>query len=470
MPLLEQLIDPNGDPIPCFVINLDRSRTRLDKFVRRAAEHSLTCTRIKGVDGRRKEELSIISRNDFVNMTNAEIGCVASHLVAINTAFEAGLNYAIIFEDDTTFTFVNKWPRHVVTKLLTDLPSYVGIVQLYWSQTHANYADIVSPEYLNHGVYCPMASAYIITKKGMVDILSVSKRANNAFQLVKSKPFQSKGHADIYLFDLTYRVTSSLPLFSIDITLESEIQEIKPEKNTDHGSYKDVTNLERLYLQVPQYKRYQKDYVYDLCGTVMGLLPKTKLLYARNYHVNKYPHSLAALYLNKTQTYGDIDAFVHVMHTFIKTHECRVPSKQSVVVHLTLGDVIDKAVCTVDQHLSGCIENVNKVNSVKYVQPLQYFENVLNKVPRFYHVVIMYSTVLGHRVLESTKSREYVLKVKVFIESMGFTCEVKPSMSADEDFVFISMAPLLVTSGGNLATMLKLVHNNLNTLSTHGST
>ena len=63
-------------------------------------------TRIKGIVGKniknnRKDTVDGISfRNDYQSLTKSEIGCILSHIKAINTAYNNGDEVALICEDD----------------------------------------------------------------------------------------------------------------------------------------------------------------------------------------------------------------------------------------------------------------------------------------------------------------------------------------------------------------------------------
>lgn len=229
--LLHSLVKPNNTQIQCFYINLDRSPDRNQHVVSQASRLGWTCHRVQAVDGKQPGQLDIIAKNDFVGMSGAELGCVGSHLKAVRTAWLANLDYALIFEDDVSFDFVPHWPDNLVCNLLSRTAKNIGIVQLAWfdDQRHP------STKYLNdfvltdvpHNVNCCSACAYIVTRKGMHDILSVASYPNTTnqtdqtdqtgrFQLVKKYVHQFYGQADFYLYDLTLRCVTGLPLFMPD--------------------------------------------------------------------------------------------------------------------------------------------------------------------------------------------------------------------------------------------------------------
>jgi GR25 family glycosyltransferase involved in LPS biosynthesis len=222
-----KLVDSTNKPIPCFYINLDRSQDRDQHIVSQTSRLGWTCHRVPAVDGKQPGQLDIIARNDFLGMTNSELGCVASHLKAIHTAWMANLDYALILEDDVCFEFVQHWPDNLVARLLARTAKNIGVVQLAWfdDQRHPSTSytnDFVLTD-VPLGVNCCSACAYIVTRKGMRDILKVSmyptnqtNQTNARFQLARKYMHQMRGQADFYLYDLTRRCVTGLPLFMPD--------------------------------------------------------------------------------------------------------------------------------------------------------------------------------------------------------------------------------------------------------------
>src|SRR5439155_442477 len=124
-------INSNID-LPVYYINLDRSpernehmQTQLQKF--KVKEWK----RIQGIEG--PNDPSIIYTNDFKDMTPGEIGCSLSHLRAIKTAYDNGLESVLIMEDDASFEYVPFW-NFTLSRYIQDLPSDWHILQL-----HSNY-------------------------------------------------------------------------------------------------------------------------------------------------------------------------------------------------------------------------------------------------------------------------------------------------------------------------------------------
>jgi hypothetical protein len=453
--LKDHLVDPTGKSIPCFYINLDRSTDRRELFTQRAKAHNLECTRVSGVDGKDPNELEVITRNDFAKtMSTAEVGCTASHLKTIKQAFELGLDYALVFEDDTTFDFVNLWPKNVVTNILADIPDYVGVVQLFWTQYKRKYAKFVVPTHVARGVDSRMASAYIVTKRGMKDILSVADNKDGTFAIVKKYDYQKEGVADKYIYDLTRLCTSGLPLFCVDISkLPSTIEKIAY-MDSKHPSYRDVTDAKQVYARTQVvYKHSRPGTAYRLGDTVLGKWdPQTD----KAYHLDMYPNSLTALYFSKANRFGNINKLTEATQEFQALHNIQLPTENDVVLHLRLGDVIERSDYSVEQHL---IKECPSLENNWYVKPLDYFEKKFESFRLGVRVIIMYGSPFHEYGF--SKSKAYVAKVAEFLSNKGFEPVIRSGRDADEDFVFGAFAHNLVTTGGGYSELLDKVNQKL---------
>ena len=453
--LQDQLVDPTGKPIPCFYINLDRSTDRRDLFTQRAKNHNLECTRIPGVDGKDAIALEIITRNDFAkSMSPADVGCAASHLKTIKHAYDLALDYALVLEDDTTFDFVDYWPKNVITNLLTDIPVYVGVVQLFWTQYKRKYANFVAPTHVARGVDSRMASAYIVTKRGMEDILGVSDNKDGTFSMKKAYNHQKEGVADKYIYDLTRLCTSGLPLFCVDINeLPSTIERVA-HLNVKHPSYRDVTDAKRVYANLAvEYKQYWPGTAYRMGDTVLGMFdPQAD----KAYHLDMYPNSLTALYFHMTNKINDLDVLTQATKEFQTMHNMEVPCDTDIVLHLRLGDVIERSAYSVEEHLR---KECPSLGNYFYVKPYSYFDKEFKLVDPNKRVVIMYGGAFPE--FGSSKSEAYVEKITDYLGNKGYKSYVRKGTGADEDFVFGAHAKHIVTTGGGYSKLLSEVQSRM---------
>ena len=90
-----------------FLINLDRSGDRLERFSRRAAELSTPFTRVSAVDAEKlsQSEISPSGRKGyFRELVRGEIACYKSHIKALRTFMDSEVEYGVILEDDAVLS------------------------------------------------------------------------------------------------------------------------------------------------------------------------------------------------------------------------------------------------------------------------------------------------------------------------------------------------------------------------------
>lgn len=93
----------------CYLINLDRSRDRLEFMASQFEKHGLTFERVEAVDGRALSEEKLasytqLSKNWPIALGPTEIGCFLSHRKCIEMAAKSEAAFSAIFEDDVTLS------------------------------------------------------------------------------------------------------------------------------------------------------------------------------------------------------------------------------------------------------------------------------------------------------------------------------------------------------------------------------
>jgi mannosyltransferase OCH1-like enzyme len=216
--LLRNLACAAWPNIPAFYINLDRSLARRKQTEHEFQRISLKPTRIKAIDGAKfdpstKSIDGVAIRNDFQKLTRAGMACTASHLKAIKTAFDSKCDYALICEDDVSFTPCGLWLQHEIKAFLADITNSVGIVLLYWAGApYGNELKLTTPRTMT-GVFS--LCSYIITRKGMLDVLSHADVSDTSVHLRATHRVQ-QGEADNYIYALTNVALSGVPLALAD--------------------------------------------------------------------------------------------------------------------------------------------------------------------------------------------------------------------------------------------------------------
>jgi hypothetical protein len=209
--------------VPIYYINLQRSPERRTVFEQQANMWHLNFTRVNAIDGKKlfgNTMDGVTYSTDYKGMTNTEIACCMSHLRAIYLAHKNNDKYALIMEDDTSFGFVPFWAPNAIESLIKKAPPDTGIIQLAWfaGSGSCGYQNNYKTQVQNKGKFCLSCSAYIITEKGMNDVLSIASVSDTHIHIKKplDPNLKSNGVADEYIYCSTNVVTTGLPLFMPD--------------------------------------------------------------------------------------------------------------------------------------------------------------------------------------------------------------------------------------------------------------
>jgi hypothetical protein len=160
---IEYLVPKNLSYIPVYYINLDTSTDRRKEMENELETYGvINYHRIPAVNGRDQEQLkNLISTAK--NTTDVQLATTMSHMKAIYTAYKNGDDYAIILEDDMSFSTVPFWKKTIL-EIVENLP-------LDWTILNIGQINCQNGEMINHTEKnCYSACAYLINKKGMENI------------------------------------------------------------------------------------------------------------------------------------------------------------------------------------------------------------------------------------------------------------------------------------------------------------
>lgn len=213
--------------IPILYINLDDNSKRRNFIEEQFKKYRITnYQRISGILGKKYNITGDILQDGtrFVNeypISNSELGCTLSHLIAIRTAYTSGYQQSMIIEDDACFNLMPFW-NDDLSNLVEKIPDDWDIIQLY----HPNISNKYTRNFQNGTV------AYLINRKGMEKILNLFYN-DNTFYLTADKS-QSPGVADdlIYRNVNTYCIGTPL-IYTYNNELDMESQ-IHTSHTTDH--------------------------------------------------------------------------------------------------------------------------------------------------------------------------------------------------------------------------------------------
>lgn len=213
---------------PVYLINLKDHKHRLNNAKEEFKKYGITdYTVIDAVDGR-KSDLSEIIDGKYPKLKSSEIGCLASHIKALQHWLSTSdSEYAIIMEDDFSFETVQYWSwdwNHVVS----NIPKNAEIVQFVLIQNEPVKFNLhkKSPYVYNNRMnYSWSTACYVIKRsyaKSLVDLhTSGDKYKFNNFG------FKNQA-ADVILYNLGNAY--SMPLFT-------HILDTKNGINADHADF-----------------------------------------------------------------------------------------------------------------------------------------------------------------------------------------------------------------------------------------
>jgi GR25 family glycosyltransferase involved in LPS biosynthesis len=158
--------------IPIFWINLERADKRRNKMNEYFKKYNLEAERIEAIDGN-NIDLEEYKKNYNVNekMSKYEVACALSHLKAIQTSYDKGLDYALILEDDITFDYFD-YKQNSLLFLLEELNKENGeCIQLCNVVTKKYFSNFANSKKLLIKSNLAGALSYLITKEGMKKVL-----------------------------------------------------------------------------------------------------------------------------------------------------------------------------------------------------------------------------------------------------------------------------------------------------------
>ena len=146
-----------------YYINLNRSINRNNNMVEILSKLSIPYERIEAIDG---NNLPDIKNKNNKKLRNSEIGCLLSHIKAINEFYLSDKNICLILEDDISFVTLN-FVNTDIKSIIENAPQF-DILMI--SKT---YLEPISSMYIKHKDVIWGSMGYIITKKGAEEILKL---------------------------------------------------------------------------------------------------------------------------------------------------------------------------------------------------------------------------------------------------------------------------------------------------------
>ena len=186
-----------------------------------------------------------------------------------------------------------------------------------------------------------------------------------------------------------------------------------------------------------------------------------------DYHLSLYPDSIAgrlvdAIYKHETDiTRSEV---LQIAAALVKAFDPSIqPSQHELVIHLRLGDVIEKSVFSVKEHLQEALmAHATGISQQVYVQPLSYYEEIRKQYKD--RDIRQVTLVTGGCPPFQDKSHEYLNAISEWWTERGKPVvirTVQPEMhrasDADSDFVYLCRARNFVRSGGGFTNLVAAV-------------
>jgi GR25 family glycosyltransferase involved in LPS biosynthesis len=181
----------------------------------------------------------------------------------------------------------------------------------------------------------------------------------------------------------------------------------------------------------------------------------------RNFHLSKYPKSIASEYLRSTNDEGNYKILSNIIKK--RTNRNSIPDKNSLIVQLRVGDVIEQDNYTNGASASDFLnyETPTGATGELYVKPISYYEQLLPEIKR--KPINKIILVAGSHIKfpNYNKSMAYIYGIKEFFEKNGFKVELRLGKNPDEDLIFISNSKWYIPAGGGFSVILsELVKRN----------
>ncbi len=171
----------------------------------------------------------------------------------------------------------------------------------------------------------------------------------------------------------------------------------------------------------------------------------------KEFHIRKFPNSIASEYMRRTDDESNYDILLDIVKNRTQKSE-QIPSKDMLVIHLRIGDVIDDMPQTAAEFLS---HEVKYSNGHNYVKPLSYYQKIIDKIKPLSLSSISLIGGFHKTTSGSRKSLEYVAGVRNFFEKNGFKVTERINFNPDDDFIFMSNALYFTPSGGGFSRIIK---------------
>ena len=207
----------------------------------------------------------------------------------------------------------------------------------------------------------------------------------------------------------------------------------------------------KLYTGLTQYRIGDLFYMREARG-----IKYCGKISCKEYHLINFPNTIASEYMRRTDDEGNYEILHNiVLNTKLKDPSLYVP-KNSCMIHLRIGDVIDESEFTVSQLL----EKARLYGNLNYVKPHSYY---LEKIEKLKDLGVKDVLIIAgsHNDYDLTKSWEYITEIEKLFLNNGFNVMLYTGNHPDDDLILSFRVKYFIASGGGYSDLLSNI-NRLN--------
>lgn len=385
-------------------------------------------------------------------INSGRVACHFSHL-AVLKKFENDplVSTCLIMEDDIKLPYKMMENINYFKKVMENVPSDWDIIYIGKCYCACNVDNIVNRYITKDLPLC--LHAYIVNKRGARKIIENSlPMIDNGDKMYKKMMMEGKliGYSSIIPLFFQNREVLGTTLGNTKLKICSD----------GYESNKFIKYLVKAAkLNQEKYKLFTGGIDYKL-GYVIRFrdTKEKKCLKTLLNHHNNYYNTIAGEYMRKTGKKENYDVLYEIIKDRRLITELDVAKKNTIVIHLRVGDVIEYCEETVTTLLS----SQQKSRYGKYVRPLSYYKKYMDKLNK-YDINEVIFVAGSHKDITYDKSNLYISCIMLYFRLHCFFTSIRAGKPYDEDFLFMSNAKYFLPSGGGFSQIIaKMVEMNGN--------
>ena len=172
------------------------------------------------------------------------------------------------------------------------------------------------------------------------------------------------------------------------------------------------------------------------------------------YTDGEYKNTIAGKYMQSTTEKNNFELLNEIVHDFEKKLKMTKPNANEWVVHIRLGDVLEKSKHSVEEHFMNYIRSDGiGIPESFYIRPKIFFLNKIKKIAEFGIKKVVICTKFHKAERSHEKSSDYINKLVELLEKHNFDVKLRiGKYSPDEDFIFLANSKYFTYTGGGYST------------------